>query len=202
MPRNVWSAISSWQKINLKIHAIHGHPPSQRITLRWRMSFLRKEKHQPIGWCFFFNLSERFRCRCQIIKRPVWAAPRVRREFRAQRRIAQGRLCRPRAFESPKGGGGLKPPEPKKKGTLFSVSFFLEVTPGFEPGNQGFADPCLTTWLCHHRYIYIICELLKKVHSFFKRNTHTRLKCGCFFLERATRLELATSTLARWRSTR
>ena len=27
---------------------------------------------------------------------------------------------------------------------------FLEVTPGFEPGNQGFADPCLTTWLCHH----------------------------------------------------
>ena len=26
---------------------------------------------------------------------------------------------------------------------------FLEVTPGFEPGNQGFADPCLTTWLCH-----------------------------------------------------
>ena len=25
----------------------------------------------------------------------------------------------------------------------------LEVTPGFEPGNEGFADPCLTTWLCH-----------------------------------------------------
>ena len=27
---------------------------------------------------------------------------------------------------------------------------FLEVTPGFEPGNEGFADLCLTTWLCHH----------------------------------------------------
>ena len=27
---------------------------------------------------------------------------------------------------------------------------FLEATPGFEPGNQGFADPCLTTWLCRH----------------------------------------------------
>ena len=27
--------------------------------------------------------------------------------------------------------------------------FWLEVTPGFEPGNEGFADPCLTTWLCH-----------------------------------------------------
>ena len=26
---------------------------------------------------------------------------------------------------------------------------YLEVTPGFEPGNEGFADPCLTTWLCH-----------------------------------------------------
>ena len=23
----------------------------------------------------------------------------------------------------------------------------LEAPPGFEPGNQGFADPCLTTWL-------------------------------------------------------
>ena len=24
------------------------------------------------------------------------------------------------------------------------------MTPGFEPGNEGFADLCLTTWLCHH----------------------------------------------------
>ena len=30
-----------------------------------------------------------------------------------------------------------------------SESLHLEVTPGFEPGNEGFADPCLTTWLCH-----------------------------------------------------
>jgi hypothetical protein len=22
----------------------------------------------------------------------------------------------------------------------------VEATPGFEPGNEGFADPCLTTW--------------------------------------------------------
>ena len=27
--------------------------------------------------------------------------------------------------------------------------FSLEVTPRFELGNEGFADPCLTTWLCH-----------------------------------------------------
>ena len=26
----------------------------------------------------------------------------------------------------------------------------MEVTPGFEPGNESFADSCLTTWLCHH----------------------------------------------------
>ena len=44
----------------------------------------------------------------------------------------------------------------------------MEVTPGFEPGNQGFADPCLTTWLCHHLYC-IICELSKKVYTFFKK---------------------------------
>ena len=26
----------------------------------------------------------------------------------------------------------------------------MEVLPGFEPGSQGFADPCLTSWLwCH-----------------------------------------------------
>ena len=26
---------------------------------------------------------------------------------------------------------------------------FVEVPPGFEPGNEGFADLCLTTWLWH-----------------------------------------------------
>ena len=45
---------------------------------------------------------------------------------------------------------------------------FLEVTPGFEPGNQGFADPCLTTWLCHRCFYFIICSLNRNVHCFFK----------------------------------
>ena len=27
----------------------------------------------------------------------------------------------------------------------------MEVTPGFEPGNHGFADQCLTAWLCHQK---------------------------------------------------
>ena len=52
----------------------------------------------------------------------------------------------------------------KNPQSLAALGIHLEVTPGFEPGNQGFADPCLTTWLCHHRYIYII-------HSFPKKST-------------------------------
>ena len=36
----------------------------------------------------------------------------------------------------------------------------MEVTPGFEPGNQGFADPCLTTWLC---------RLTERALKYFKR---------------------------------
>ena len=39
--------------------------------------------------------------------------------------------------------------EQNKKAPTNRKCFSLEVTPGFEPGNQGFADPCLTTWLCH-----------------------------------------------------
>ena len=43
---------------------------------------------------------------------------------------------------------------------------YLEATPGFEPGNQSFADSCLTTWLCRHTLLislhYIICKLTVK----------------------------------------
>ena len=28
----------------------------------------------------------------------------------------------------------------------------LEVPPGFEPGNEGFADPCLTAWLWYQTH--------------------------------------------------
>ena len=54
-------------------------------------------------------------------------------------------------------GAGLSPhPAPrntaecKTKGHPSGCPFVLEATPGFEPGNEGFADPCLTTWLCRH----------------------------------------------------
>ena len=38
----------------------------------------------------------------------------------------------------------------KKPAKSYDFADFLEVTPRFELGNEGFADPCLTTWLCHH----------------------------------------------------
>ena len=49
--------------------------------------------------------------------------------------------------------------------------------------------------------IYIICKLSGKVYTYFLNcDAHTLVWESR--LERATRLELATSTLARWRSTR
>ena len=50
----------------------------------------------------------------------------------------------------------------------------MEVTPGFEPGNQGFADPCLTTWLCHHRgHLYYMRIISKSPHLFLDFDAHT-----------------------------
>ena len=46
--------------------------------------------------------------------------------------------------------------------------FWLEVTPGFEPGNEGFADPCLTTWLCHR---------VSENHYTIYRRPLSRVKC-------------------------
>ena len=34
--------------------------------------------------------------------------------------------------------------------SALQMGFFLEAPPGFEPGDKGFADPCLTTWLWRH----------------------------------------------------
>ena len=55
---------------------------------------------------------------------------------------------------------------------VFAVYLFcqhiLEVTPGFEPGNEGFADPCLTTWLCHR---------VSENHYTIYRRSLSRVKC-------------------------
>ena len=60
------------------------------------------------------------------------------------------------------------------KKTVLTERSFLEAPPGFEPGNEGFADPCLTTWLWRHK-------------KTARKN----------FVERETRFEPATFTLAR-----
>ena len=74
-------------------------------------------------------------------RRPAPAIPAVRLFARP----TGGRLDR-YPFINPIRGGH---PNNHKKKTGKARLFILEVTPGFEPGNQGFADPCLTTWLCH-----------------------------------------------------
>ena len=56
---------------------------------------------------------------------------------------------------------------------VFAVYLFcqhiLEVTPGFEPGNEGFADPCLTTWLCHRTISPLVSILYRR--AFVKHET-------------------------------
>ena len=71
----------------------------------------------------------------------------------------------------------LKFPEIQKRSTCKAGASFLEVTPGFEPGNQGFADPCLTTWLCHHLgHLYYMQTFRKSPHLFFElRCPHSRV---------------------------
>ena len=53
----------------------------------------------------------------------------------------KGRMC---------AGNPSRVPCSKKKRHAKACLFFLEVTPGFEPGSEGFADLCLTTWPRHH----------------------------------------------------
>ena len=65
----------------------------------------------------------------------------------------------------------------EKNDLLKASRLFLEAPPGFEPGDRGVADLCLTTWPWRH--------ITKDAYQ--KR----------LLLERKTRFELATFTLAR-----
>ena len=64
----------------------------------------------------------------------------------------------------------------------------LEAAPGFEPGNRGFADRCLTTWLCRPK-------TGQGLEVRGKRQMNKEQ------MERETGFEPATSTLARLHST-
>jgi hypothetical protein len=80
----------------------------------------------------------------------------------------------------------------------------LEAAIGIEPMNKGFADLCLTTWLRR-------LERVKDEGGRMKRNPCSAVKVQDFllhpsafileFVERETRLELATLALARRCST-
>ena len=109
---------------------------------------------------------------------------------------------------SPKLKGLCNPGPFKKSRPYFEPSCrntggaHLEVTPGFEPGNESFADSCLTTWLCHHDRLLYYMRTFRKSPLLFLEKQCPHIGVWALSVERATRLELATSTLARWRSTR
>ena len=82
----------------------------------------------------------------------------------------------------------------------------LEATPGFEPGNKGFADLCLTTWLCrlmnqprllfcapNDKYdLYVICD---KIAYLLKSGTTMRTRFGADYGARTRHLRLGKATL-------
>ena len=59
------------------------------------------------------------------------------------------------------------------------MEFLIEATIGFEPMNQGVADPCLTTWLCRH----------KKTPRVGFEPTTLRLTAGCSAAELSRNIE-------------
>ena len=93
-----------------------------------------------------------------------------------------------------------------KNGTLLRTVFVLEATPGFEPGDKGFADLCLTTWLCrlmnqpslslcapNNKFdLYIICD---KIAYLLKSGTTMRTRSGADYGARTRHLRLGKATL-------
>ena len=78
--------------------------------------------------------------------------------------------------------------------SLYQFRFFdLEAPPRFGLGNEGFADPCLTTWLWRQ---ILETGFLIPPYRPLESSFSVLLK-----LERDTRFGLATFTLARWHST-
>ena len=91
--------------------------------------------------CLSFILRKPFRCRTRPGPRTAGRRFCAVQAFCRRQNLGAGAIHLPRACEISQ--------DSKKKHQPIGWCFFLEVTPGFEPGNEGFADPCLTTWLCH-----------------------------------------------------
>ena len=55
----------------------------------------------------------------------------------------------------------------------------MEAPPGFEPGNKGFADLCLTAWLWRHMMSsdFSLLDLLARVEGFEPSHDGIRIRC-------------------------
>lgn len=134
-------------------------------------------------------------------------------------RDSNPRRCYPQRFSRPPLSTAQPSPE---------LKYILEATLGFEPRNQGFAGPCLTTWLCRqtlwcpkpdlNRYGSNIRGILsplclpipppghyhKKIFDLIEEKTQLRafeIYSRSQKMERETGFEPATPTLARLCST-
>ena len=118
---------------------------------------------------FLFVLSKHFRCRTKSGPHTVGRRFCAVQAFCRRQNLGAGAIHLPRAFEISQDSIKITTPN--------GVVIFMEVTPGFEPGNQGFADPCLTTWLCHHLgHLYYMQTFRKSLHLFFElRCPHSRV---------------------------
>ncbi len=100
----------------------------------------QKERHA-LQRVFLFVLSAKYRCRTRLGPRTAGRRFCAVQAFCRRQNLGAGAIHLPRAFEISQDSIKITTPD--------GVVIFMEVTPGFEPGNEGFADPCLTTWLCH-----------------------------------------------------
>ena len=94
----------------------------------------------------------------------------------------------------------LKTPQTQKKNpqSLAALGIHLEVTPGFEPGNESFADSCLTTWLCHQLGVSILYATFQKKSTFildFDAHTFVWASSGAGYEARTRYLHLGKVAL-------
>ena len=100
-----------------------------------------------------------------------------------------------------------------KNDTLYECHFYMEATIRIELMNGSFADSCLTAWLRRHIYnakifrntallkLKAICQRVNCLQYYYNSLNGKLFTCRHHYMERETRFELATSALARQRST-